>query len=103
MSSSSGTVCVACKVTNGLNLGDGVIIRGPTAQLPMHGGNPDRIGGFVFTENVPKDVWDNWFNSHQDMDLVKRGMIFVRPTIVEARNQALALRGSRPGFTSVSR
>ena len=97
------TVCVACKVTNGLNLGDGVIIRGPTAQLPQHGGETDRIGGFVFTENVPRDVWDKWINSHQDMDLVKRGMIFMRSTIVEARAQARALRGPQAPYSFVRR
>ena len=33
-------------------------------------------GGFRVTRNVPKDIWDSWYDANKKSDLIARGLIF---------------------------
>jgi hypothetical protein len=74
------TVCVACKVPQGINIGNGVVIPGPKPYVPSAGGTaPKRPGGFELTEGIPAEAWNRWYATHQDSDLVKNGLIYAHP------------------------
>ena len=50
---------VACKLPNGLNLGDGVVLKGAFI-CPDHPANEpgrERIAGYEITRGVPDSVW----------------------------------------------
>jgi hypothetical protein len=58
--------------------GDAVRIRGTAA---MYGQRPPlTIGGYAFTYNVSKDLWDQWYKANRDSDLVKRDIVYASET-----------------------
>jgi hypothetical protein len=97
-----GTVVVACRVQNGINIGDGVVLAGPTRSAPAMAtgtgtpaaGTVETVGGFAFT-TVDEQVWERWFKSHQDADMVQRGLVYAMPTMAAARQKARAQAGPR--------
>ena len=66
---------VACKLPNGLNLGDvtlnGAPLRGPNYEKPSW----QVFYGFGLTE-VPDDVWITWLKKHSDSDLLKNRILY---------------------------
>lgn len=66
---------VACKLPNGLNLGEvtlnGAPLRGPTNEKP-----PWQVFyGFGLTE-ISDDVWITWLKKHPDSDLLRNRVLF---------------------------
>lgn len=96
------TVVVACRVQNGINIGDGVVLQGPTRQAPQMttgtnapaAGTIDTVGGFAFT-TVDAKVWEDWSKAHKDSDMIARGMIYAEPTMTQARAKAREQAGPR--------
>ena len=99
--SARDVVSVACKMPNGLILremsredtqepvlGGGmrsVTYHRPTGeQVAIKGtsgvyGQPAPIltaGGFRITKDVPKAIWDSWYEHNQKSDMVRNGLIF---------------------------
>jgi hypothetical protein len=97
---SNKTVCVACKVPNGIFLqiwdmvdddvpvmgggvktikraqsaGPKIFVRGPAAPKGVR--LPNIFGGYALTPNVPLEFWERWKDQHADSMLVKNNMVF---------------------------
>src|ERR1700752_4841185 len=55
----------ACKLSNGLNLGDGVVLKGAFIGpgYPANAPGRERIAGYEITRNVPDHVWERFASS----------------------------------------
>ncbi len=73
------TVTVACRIPNGIRIGD-IVIHGPKAHVgapqDWSPNTPMSVGGFVFNSGIDQAVWDGWFQANQNSDMVKNGMIY---------------------------
>lgn len=55
--------------------GEQVVLGGTTARF----GSPQPIlttGGYRITPNVPKKLWDNWYEANKSSDLVKNHIVY---------------------------
>lgn len=71
----------ACRLSNGLDLGGGVVLKGNYAG-PEHPAQPgpdrpprERIAGYEITRDVPDDVWERWLGGGGSA-IVKAGVVF---------------------------
>jgi hypothetical protein len=120
----ASTVTVACKLPHGLKLRifrmektHEPIMGGGTREVPIarpipgkeftingtsHRQNvmPDCLvrDSFAFTENVPKDLWDEWLEQNKMSDMVKNGLIFASSQSQSVTEQAKDHREIRSGF-----
>lgn len=125
---SGDTVTVACKLPNGLvlQLEDPHDFMEP---LPNGGNRPVRQwrrreesytvrgcalnfeamkrgmsmpaieGGYALTSGIPKEFWEQWWDTHRNDDYVRRGLIFAAGSEVEVRREAArnsSVRGLDP-------
>jgi hypothetical protein len=73
--------------------GQTVTIRGNAvdpAQL-MQGVFPEHVfgqTGYALTHDVPREIWDLWYEQNKESDLVRNGLIFAHATERSARDQA---------------
>jgi hypothetical protein len=89
----SGTIVVACKVSNGLRLSQDVVIRGTHAE-----GDPSRRpGGYVLT-SVPRDLWEMWLRDNHDSAVVVNGLVFAEDDEDAARLRARRQSRTRSGL-----
>ena len=112
----AGTVCVACKVPNGLILqlfemadttevtptghreikkarlkGEQVKIAGYSRELMKEARAPI-ANGFALTRGVDADFWEEWLNQNRDADYVRNGLIFAHAQTADTRAHAKELR-----------
>lgn len=83
-----GTVCVACKVPNGLRIGGAnksALLVG-SAQVPIQ----ERVGGYALTENVDAECWAAWVKDHADSELVQNNIVFAEDNLATLRARAWA-------------
>ena len=80
----SSTVTVACKISNGILMGEDVVILGPN-KVQKH----MLVGGYAMTHGVPVDVWDDWLEKNQKSTMVEKGLIFAG-SIAETRGKAFS-------------
>lgn len=70
---------VASKLPNGLDLGDGVVLKGAMLGHEDHqkANAPDRerIAGFEITRNVPDDVWNRWFADNRNSPIIRNSLV----------------------------
>jgi len=121
------TVCVACKMPNGVWLrrehpaeewepvmgggsrkvivyheetGTRVFVAGNSFP---HGASPaaEVIGGFAITKDVPRETWENWLKNHHDADMVKNRVIFAVPTMEDMRVEAVKNEVARSGLERI--
>jgi hypothetical protein len=112
---SSATLTVACKMPHGILIAEERKVT--KVEVVMGGGVRDVIeyqltgkqfkingysvptvdpaappmslrGSFALTHNVPRDVWERWFESNKDNPIVKNGLIFASDGEHSARDQA---------------
>jgi hypothetical protein len=102
VNSAPEVVSVACKMPNGLILRGmtevviSELVQGggardvkqyvPNGEQIILGGTAARVGdprpplltasGYRVTHNVPKDLWDAWFEANKNSDLVKNRIVF---------------------------
>lgn len=90
---------VGCKLPNGLlaELGQ----RGDSRYqaVRLNGTNTARvIGGYGLTEGVPTDFITEWLNKHQDLDFVKKGLVFIHGDNASAEAQAKEMSAVKNGL-----
>lgn len=114
----SGTVTVACKITNGLILrlfrmadshepvmgggfrtvqkaqpfGEVVRIAGYAHDV-MHAPRAPIASGFALTRGVDADFWEEWLDQNRDADYVRNKLIFAHEAPANVRAQAKEFRG----------
>lgn len=91
------TVCVACKVPNGVILsgnGKTATLKG-SAQVSIH----ERPGGYALTENVDADLWAEWSQAHADSELIQNSIVFAEENLNVLRARAFS-RARVQGFQS---
>src|SRR6516225_10788958 len=112
--SGTNTVCVACKIPNGLVLrifkmveenvpsptggvrkeriarevGPRFTVRGPAMPWGVRANIPIIGGnaGYALTSGVPRALWETWLQQNRDADYVKNGLIFAEATLNRARD-----------------
>ena len=74
--SGTATVTVGCKLPHGLMLD--ITEHGKEGRrFRVKGSNAAGIiGGFGITPGVPKDLWDAWHKQHEQLEFVRKGLIF---------------------------
>lgn len=106
-------ISVACKLRNGIiiremhktieaepvqggGMRENTYYRPTEAQVVIHGtevpfGLPQPIlieGGFRVTRDVPKDLWDSWYEHNKKSDLVRNGLIYASEKYENTRGHA---------------
>ena len=92
------TVTVACRIPNGIRIGD-IVIHGPKAHTQHLENTPPLpliVGGFVFNSGIDQAVWDRWFQANQNSDMVKNGMIYGDVDENVVRQKALGIAPGSP-------
>ncbi len=101
------TVTVACKVPNGIHMDvvgkDGIKKRATVKGFARFIGVDEidpvvRVGGFGLTPNVDKAHAEAWFAQNKDLDVVKKGLIFISSSDASAKSQAKEMKDERSGF-----
>lgn len=109
------TVKIACKLPQGLQievgyslLNNGVIYGDKYRKILLNGCNSNVIAGAPavlnpapgITENVPKDVWEEWMKTAgKKHPAVLNSLIYVvRPDAASAADQALAAKSLKSGL-----
>lgn len=83
MASKKDTYVIGCKLPAGL------IIRGADKEFIIRGANHSQIiGGYGITEDVPADIWDDYFKNHEKSKLVQNGLIFAVNDKASAKDAA---------------
>lgn len=93
------TVVVACKVPNGVNLGE-VTIPGPKPIPPGLSAElwPKRPGGYEITKGISAKAWEKWAASHADSPLLTNCMLYAHENYGVVVNWARAHRDARSGL-----
>lgn len=69
------------------------------ASRPVGGDFKTRVvAGMALTQNVPKDLWDQWHRANKDADMVRNGLIFAFASTAEAADAAKDARKVRSGL-----
>lgn len=91
-------VTVACKIPNGIHIGD-IVIHGPKAHIQSDASPPpSTVGGFVFNHGIDQAIWDRWFQANQNSDMVKNGMIYADENENVVRQKALGISPGNSGL-----
>lgn len=85
---STDTVTIGCKLPNGLLLS--VEKDGKVVEHRVNGWNASAILGSTcgFTDNVPKELWEEWLKKFKDSKVVKNGLIFAQSSERKAQAEA---------------
>lgn len=89
---STSTVVVGCKLPQGYDLGNGIVLNGsnhPSAR---------EAGGFGITSGVPADFMDKWMENHKDLGPVKNGLIIGGKSADHVRDQGRERSSVLNGF-----
>lgn len=91
------TVTVACKITNGIRIGD-IVIHGPKAFVDPFQNSPPplTVGGFVLTQGIDVAVWNKWLEANKDSHMVKEGLIYADEDLDIIRQKALGDNAQHP-------
>lgn len=128
---STETVCIACKMPNGLQL---VLHREEEYDEPMFGGGTKRVkrflpipdtevvlrgpgrsismmpadqvdqfapGGYGLTPGVPRSWWENWLSRNRDSHIVRNKIVFASADTPRAAAQAREQREVQSGLQPV--
>lgn len=85
------TVTVACKISNGIRIGEHVVLGfGPLTA--------DRrfdllVGGYALTGGVDKLAWEQWLAQNADSDMIKKQMVFADENVGALRSKCFRLGG----------
>lgn len=97
------TVCVACKLPNGIILElkgeERVKIAGPAVPW---GAPPRDVGGYALTHNVDADFYARWEKVYKDWLPVKRGLIFSSPKSQDAEARAREMKNEKTGLEPIN-
>lgn len=121
------TVTIACKLPNGLHLDlpskagqppRRVTVRGFAAESlddprPRHRtvdgvmhyeplGPALVVGGYALTSGVPEEHWHEWLATHDQMDIVTKGLIYALPKLDDAQAKARERKDERSGLEPVN-
>lgn len=70
---------VVTKLPNGLDLGDGVIVRGAMLGHEDHqkarAPGRERVAGYEVTRGVPDDAWRRWLGENARGPIVQRRLV----------------------------
>ena len=117
----AGTVTVACKIPNGLELramesyewhepvmgggtrpvtlfrqkGDSVVVKGPAAPEGVGIVNP---GGYHMTSGIDADFWAAWLEQNKDTPLVKSHMVYALAREDSAISKGRELADTKSGM-----
>ena len=70
------TYTVACKLPNGLNLGNNVVLKGAMiGQEKANAPNRERVAGYEITRNVPDDVWQRWLGENANSPIIRSKLV----------------------------
>ena len=83
------TVTIACKLPNGLRIGDH-LVKGNHAA---HGNQT--LGGYAFTDGFPRALWDQWYNANEQSTMVQNNLIFADVDPNNLRGKIYRLVGPR--------
>ena|ERR1022692_163819 len=91
---SRNTISVGCKLPNGMHLDIGRAGE-PTERVTLKGINSLTAGaiirpatrfGFAITENVPKEFFDHWMDTHKEHPAVKNHLIFAHTQVASVKD-----------------
>jgi hypothetical protein len=79
------TVTVACRIPNGLRIGDYLV----NGNHPANG--RETLGGYAFTDGFPCDVWEKWLIANASSTMVQNDLIFadLDPNVVRMKIRGL--------------
>jgi hypothetical protein len=60
------------------------------------------IGGYAITQGVPKDLWDEWYNSNKESEMVRNRIIFASEQESYGNGQAHEQRSAETGIEPLS-
>lgn len=96
------TVTVACKIANGIRIGDGTIILG-FGPLTADRRFDLLVGGYALTPNVDAEAWHKWEKMNADSDAVKKQMVFADENLGALRSKCFRLGGVQGSGRQASR
>jgi hypothetical protein len=96
------TVTVACKIANGIRIGDGTVILG-FGPLTADRRFDLLVGGYALTRDVDADAWAKWEKANADSDMVKRQMVFADADVGALRSKCHRLGGVQGSGRQASR
>ena len=104
-------VTVACKLPNGLDLGDGYTdkdgafhsFRQDGERVILKGSNASgSVAGHGITPNVDAELFAHWREVHKDADFVKRGFVFAHDKEAMTLGQAAERENVRTGLEGMN-
>lgn len=77
------------------------VINGSAAP---HGETPKClvVGGYAMTSGIPKDVWENWKETHADSPLLQSGLIFAHENAGHSEGHAKSGADLRSGLEPIT-
>lgn len=92
-----GTIFVACKLPHGLDLGNGIVLKGANDRTAQ------RANGFGITSGVDGAAFAEWLRTHPDNVAVKNGLIFSDAKVDKLVGEAREKSGVKTGFEQLGR
>lgn len=94
---SNQKVTIGCKLPNGILLSAN--IDGKLVEHRLCGWSSSNILGSNcgFTDDVPKDLWDEWVKNFKEHRLVKNGLVFAQSSNSKAKSEAKEKESEKSG------